>query len=136
MIEWTDNSDDEVSFAPGIVLLNEPGGKPITRLGLPEVRRNGTSINSIGYFFTPDPLTNACGYAQVFVHAVGYDGFTPSNTIEVPACFDRGTISFPDTGVGTSRDGHASTLAPWLLIAGALIGIAGMALRARGRRAA
>jgi hypothetical protein len=119
------------------VLLNEPGGKPITRLTLPEVQRNGTSISSIGYFFTPGGLPQTvCGHAQVFVHAVGADTFTPSNVLIVPACFGPGTVTFPDTGAGPGGHRTGLTLPLALLAVGALFLAAGLAFRhARSLRA-
>jgi hypothetical protein len=109
-IEWTDNSSDEVSFDPGIILMDKPwgeGGSAIEGLELPEVQRNQTRIGSIGFFFAPDgPPEPVCGYALVLVFAIGPDSpsIWPGNTT-VPACFGYGTISFPDAGAGEVRSG-------------------------------
>ncbi len=103
-IEWTDNSDDEVSFAAGIILHapESEGAYAIGELRLPDVQRNDTNVGSIGFLFAPDgPDVPQCGIGTILVYAVGGD--RPSvypGVATVPACFGAGTISFPDAGVG------------------------------------
>ena len=104
-IEWTDNSDDEVSFAASIVLYDRSpatGGRSIERMDLPEVQRDSTMIGSIGFLFAPNgPTPEVCGYALISVEVFGGDGTTRSHPpVEVPACFGYGTISLSRRGSG------------------------------------
>jgi hypothetical protein len=137
-IEWRDNSEDEVSFDPGMILMDKPwaeGGSAIASLDLPEVQRNDTGIGSIGFLFAPDgPTPPVCGYALVLVFAIGPDSpsIWPGNTT-VPACFGYGTISFPDAGVGGGADGSLGHRAVLMLV-GACCIAAGVALRVLHRR--
>jgi hypothetical protein len=138
-IEWTDNSDDEVSFAPSIVLYDRSpaaGGRPIERMDLPEVQRNWTMIGSIGFLFAPNgPTPEVCGYAEISVEVLGADATTRSHPpLEVPACFGYGTISFPDAGVGRAADNGTGSHTIVMLV-GASCVAAGIALRVWHRRA-
>lgn len=134
-LEWTDNSHDEVSFAVGIILRapESRGGYAIGELRLPDVHRDDTSIGSIGFLFAPDgPDEPECGTAQILVYAVGGDVVSSyPGVLEAPACFGRGTISFPDTGHGGAEHAGPSGAIIALLAIGCGALIAGAAIRRR-----
>ena len=137
-VAWQDESDDEIAFDVGMVLLDRPwgeGGAALGQIEFPLVAANNVAIGSIGFFFTPDIAERRCGYAMVLVFAVGGDSpsIWPGNAT-VPACFGPGEISFPDTGGAPhDRDAPQATKPVSLAALGCLLVLTGTALRARAR---
>jgi hypothetical protein len=139
-IDWTDNSDDEIAFDPGIILMDRPwgeGGTSLAGIEIPEVPADWTSAGSIGFFFTPDgPAQRTCGYALVLVFAVGGDDVSWPGSTTVPACFSAGSISFPSTGAGASKDHRLPFRFAALGSLGAALLAGGAVLRRRATSAA